>query len=153
MSVRLLSVLLIPTLSAVAGCEQQGRMVYVLQEPQSVTLTASASPSTVQRGETIVLHVERRTMGKWLQIPLKDALPGQCWVYQPPQESEPEVADSVQWEVVPEESLTFNREYRLDHTRIATMNVKGTITLTPISPLKCEADRVVRGPSIVVEVS
>jgi hypothetical protein len=154
MIVRSLPVLLVSAvLWSVAGCEQQSDLVYVLEEPQSVTLTASASTLNVQQGETIVLHVERRTSGKWRQIPLNEARSGQCWVYRPPVESEPEVADSVQWEVVPENAVTFNREYRLDHTRIATMNIKGTIKLTPLSAVKCEADRVVRGPSILIEVS
>jgi hypothetical protein len=107
----------------------------------------------VQQGETVVLHVERRASGKWKQIPLNEVRSGQCWVYRPPAESEPEVADSVHWAVVPEGGVTLNREYRLDHTKIATMNVKGTITLTPFSTVKCEDDRVVEGPSIQIEVS
>lgn len=154
MIVRSLPILLLAALLwSVAGCEQQSDLVYVLEEPQSVTLTASASTLKVQQGETIVLHVERRTSGKWKQVPLDEVRSGQCWVYRPPVESEPEVADSVQWEVVPENAVTFNREYRLDHTRIATTNVKGTIKLTPFSAVKCEADRVVQGPSILIEVS
>jgi hypothetical protein len=154
MNVRLLLVLLMTVLlGGVAGCGRRGGLVYVLEEPQSVTLTASASPSSVQQGATVVLHVERRTSGKWKRIPLNEVRSGQCWVYQPPVELEPEVADSVEWEVAPENAVAFNREFRLDHTRIARMNLKGTITLTPISPVKCEEDRVVEGSSIQIEVT
>jgi hypothetical protein len=154
MNVRLLLVLLMSVLpGAIVGCGQRGGLVYVLEEPQSVTLTASASPSRVRQGATVVLHVERRTSGKWKQIPLKEVRSGQCWVYQPPVELEPEVADSVHWQVAPENAVVFTPEYRVDHTRIARMNVKGTITLTPISPVKCEEDRVVEGSSIQIEVT
>ncbi len=148
-----LVLLMLALLAATAGCGKRGGFVYVLEEPQSVTLTASASALSVQQGATVVLHVERRTEGKWQRIPLSEVRPGQCWVYQPPVELESEVADSVQWDVVPEDAVAFNREYRMDHARIARMNVRGTITLTPISPVKCEEERIVEGPSIQIEVS
>ena len=67
-------------LGMVAGCEQHGNLVYVLEEPQSVTLTASASALSVQQGETVVLRAERRASGKWKQIPLNEVRSGQCWV-------------------------------------------------------------------------
>lgn len=118
-----------------------------------MTLTASASAPSVQQGETVVLRAERRASGKWKQIPLNEVRSGQCWVYVPPAELEASVADGVQWQVVPEGAVAFNPEIRMDHTKIATMNVKGTITLTPLSPVICEPDRVVEGPSIQIEVS
>lgn len=128
-------------------------MVYVLEEPQTVTLIPSASATNVRVGDTVVLHLERRVQGKWKAIPLESASPGQCWVYRPPVEVEPEAADSVEWDVLPEGAVAFNREYRMDHTKIATMQVQGTITLTPRTAVKCEPDRVVEGPSIQIEVS
>lgn len=118
-----------------------------------MTLTASASALSVQQGETVVLRAERRTSGKWKQIPLNEVRPGQCWVYLPPAQLDAAVADGVQWEVVPEGAVAFNPEIRMDHTKVATMKVKGTITLQPLSPVKCEPDRVVEGPSIQIEVS
>lgn len=146
--------LLIPAaLAVVTGCEQRAALVYVLESPQTVELATSASALSVRQGEPVVLHVARRTSGKWKQIPRDQLRSGQCWVYQPPAESAAEVADSVQWDVVPEDGVRFNTEYRLDHTRIATMFLKGTIKLTPISAVKCEADRVAEGPSIQIEVS
>lgn len=127
--------------------------MYLLQPPQEVSLTTSASPSSAQQGSAVVLHVQRRTSGKWKQVPRNEVISGQCWVYQPPPESEAEVADSVQWDVVPENAVTFHNEYRLDHTRIVTVNVKGKIKLTPLSPVKCEKDRLVEGPPIRIDVS
>lgn len=154
MIVRLLALLMIAgLLGSLAGCKQRSAMVYVLEEPQAVTLTPSASELTVQRGAAVVLRVERRTTGKWKAIPLNEVRSGECWVYQPPVQAEPEVADSVHWQVDPENAVSFNRDFRLDHTKIATMNVKGTITLTPIGLAKCEPDRAVEGPAIRIEVS
>jgi hypothetical protein len=151
---RSVSMLLIPAvLVVVAGCEQRGPFVYVLESPQSVVLTAYASPSKVQQGETVVLHVKRRTSGKWKQVSRDEVTPGQCWVYRPPAEVEPEVAHSVQWEVAPAGAAEFHTAYQLDQTRVATMTTKGKVKLTPISAVKCEDDRSVEGPSIDIEVS
>jgi hypothetical protein len=127
--------------------------VYVLESPQTVVLTASASASTVQQGETVVLHVERRTSGQWKQVSRDQLTPGQCWVYRPPVEVEPEAAHSVQWEVVPEGAVEFRTEYQLDQTRVATLTAKGKVRLTPISAVKCEEGRSVAGPSIEIEVT
>jgi hypothetical protein len=149
-----LIVILVPAvLAVVAGCEQRGPFVYVLESPQSVVLTASASASSVKQGETVVLHVERRTSGQWKRVARGDLAPGQCWVYRPPVEIEPEVAHSIQWEVVPEGAVAFHTEYQLDQTRAATMIAKGRVKLTPISTVKCEDDRSVAGPSIEIDVS
>jgi hypothetical protein len=136
----------------VAGCEQQGPWVYVLESPQTVTLRPSASVLKVQQGETVVLRVERQTSGNWKRVSRDELTRGQCWVYRPPPEHEAEVADNVKWEVAPEWAVRFNGEYRLDHTRIATMLTKGKVRLTPLSAVACEADRVVDGPSIEIEV-
>jgi hypothetical protein len=143
----------VTTVAFVAGCKQRAPSVYVLAAPQSVELIASASASQVKQGETVVLHVERRTTGKWKQVARDQLTPGQCWVYRPPVEVEPEVANSVQWEVLPENAVRLHAEFQMDQTRVATMAAKGTITLTPISPVKCEEERRVAGPSIEIEVS
>jgi len=140
-------------LVALAACAPKAALVYVLESPQTVTLSPSASASNVQRGETVTLHVERRTTGKWKQIPRDQLSPGQCWVYRPPEALEAEVADTVAWETVPENAIRFSAEVRMDHAKIATMVVKGSIKLTPIATIKCEADRVVEGPSIQIDVS
>lgn len=127
--------------------------MYVLESPQSIELIASASASNVQQGATVVLHVQRRTSGKWKQVPRGKLTAGQCWVYRPPVALEPEVAHSVQWEVIPENAVRFHTDYRLDQTRAATMMTKGTVKLTPVSPVKCENDRTVAGAAIEIEVS
>jgi hypothetical protein len=154
MIVQLLSLFMIAGLLwNLTGCKQRSAVVYVLEEPQLVTLTTSASKLSVQRGASVVLHVERHTTGKWKLISLNEVRSGQCWVYQPPTESEPEVADSVHWEIAPENAVSFNQDFRLDHAKIVTMNVNGTITLTPMGLVKCESDRIVEGPAIRIEVS
>lgn len=140
-------------LVALAGCEQRGPTVYVLDGEQEVQLNASASASTVKQGETVVLHVEQRTTGKWKQIPRAELTPGQCWVYRPPVEVEPEVAHSVQWEVIPEGAVEFHQEYQLDQSRVATMMTKGKVQLTPIGKVKCEEGRAAVGSTIEIEVT
>lgn len=151
---RFISLLAVPVvLASLAGCEQRGPTVYVLEGEQTVELKASASPSTVKVGESVVLHVEQRTTGNWKQVPRSELKPGQCWVYRPPVEVEPEVAHSVQWEVIPEDSVQFPQEYRLNQSRVAIMMVKGTIQLTPIAKVKCEEGRTVVGNTVEIEVT
>ena len=140
-------------LAAIAGCEQRGPTVYVLEGEQAVELKATATPSTVKQGETVVLHVEQRTTGNWKQIPRGELKPGQCWVYRPPVELEPEVAHSVQWEILPEGAVQFPQEYQLNQSRVATMMTRGTVKLTPIGKVKCEEGRSVIGPTVEIEVT
>jgi len=145
--------LLVPAVLAfVAGCEQRGPMVYVLEAPQEVQLTATASTPKVKQGETVVLHVEQRATGQWKQIPRNELTPGQCWVYRPPVEVESEVAHNVQWEVIPEGAVEFHSEYQLDKSRVATMKAPGKITLTPIGKVQCEEGRAVYGTPVEIEV-
>jgi hypothetical protein len=137
-----------------AGCgEQRGPFVYVLDGPQSVELKASATPTKVQPGGQVVLHVERRTTGPWKKVPRSELAPGQCWVYRPPVEVEPEVAHSVQWEVVPENAVEFHTEYQLDQSRVVTVHASGKISLTPLDKVKCEEGRVVAGNTIEIDAS
>ena len=143
--------LLIAASLTLASCGQRGGFVYVLEEPQSMTLNTSASSTSVAHRDTIVLRVERRTTGKWKRIPFGEVQPGQCWEYQPPAEAEPEVADLVHWQIVPENGAALSRDFRTDHTKAATMLVKGIVTFTPISAVKCE-DRRVEGTPIQIEV-
>lgn len=150
---RSVSMLIIPVALALVGCEQRGPTVYVLDGQQEVQLNTSASATTVKQGETVVLHVEQRTAGKWKQIPRKELTPGQCWVYRPPVAVEPEVAHNVQWEVIPEGAVEFHSEYQMDQSRVATMRASGKIKLTPIGKVKCEEGRAVVGSTIEIEVT
>jgi hypothetical protein len=147
-----LSPILLAAIAFAAGCEQQSPMVYVLESPQEVTLTSSVSSTAVKQGETVVLRVQRRAVGKWKQIPRDQLTPGQCWLYTPPPELEQEVADNVTWEVVPDNAVEFDTTYRMDHTRHAVMKLPGRIRLTPLSPVRCEKDRLAEGPTIRIEV-
>jgi hypothetical protein len=152
---RSVPVLLVPAILAlVASCgEQRGPTVYVLDGQQTVELKASATPMKVQPGGQIVLHVERRTTGPWKKVSQNELTPGQCWVYRPPVEVEPEVAHSVQWEVVPENAVEFHSEYQLDRSRVATVHASGKVSLTPLDKVKCEEGRVVAGNTIEIDAS
>ncbi|MDY6945238.1 MAG: hypothetical protein SXG53_05940 [Pseudomonadota bacterium] len=153
-TMRSASLLVVPlVLAAMAGCNQRGPTVYVLEGQQTVELKTTASATQVQQGETVVLHVEQRATGNWKQIPRDQLTAGQCWVYRPPVEVEPEVAHNVVWEVIPEGAVVFHSEYQLDQSRVATMRDKGTIKLTPIGKVKCEEGRSVVGSTIEIEVS
>jgi hypothetical protein len=150
------ALLLIPLCAAVmliSGCEQKQPMVYVLEGPQDVTLTASASATTVKVGETVVLHAQRRAVGKWKQIPRDQLTPGQCWLYTAPPELEQEVAGSIDWEVLPNNAVRFDNAVRMDQTRVATMLVRGRVTLRPLTTVRCEKDRVEEGSPIRFEVN
>lgn len=136
-----------------SGCEQQQPLVYVLEGPQQVTLTASASPTTVKVGEPVVLHAQRRTVGNWKQIPRDQLTPGQCWLYTKPPELEEEVAGSIDWEVQPENAVRFDNAVRMDQTRIATMMVRGRVTLRPLTTVRCEKDRIEEGEPLRFEVN
>jgi hypothetical protein len=137
----------------IAGCEQKQPMVYVLEGPQEVTLTASASATTVKVGETVVLHAQRRAVGKWKQIPRDQLTPGQCWLYTAPPELEEEVAASIDWEVLPNSAVRFDNAVRMDQTRVATMLVRGRVTLRPLTTVRCEKDRIEEGSPIRFEVN
>jgi hypothetical protein len=148
------SALIVVLLSALlAGCKQQSAMVYVLEGPQDVKLTASASATKVKAGENVVLHVERRVTGKWKQIPREQLTQGQCWLYTQPPQVEAEVADNVEWDVYPDGAVVLDPTFRLDHTRVATMIRKGRVTLRPLTAVRCEKDRVEEGPVIRIEVA
>jgi hypothetical protein len=137
----------------ISGCGQKQPMVYVLEGPQEVTLTASASATTVKVGETVVLHAQRRALGKWKQIPRDQLTPGQCWLYTAPPEFEEEVAASIDWEVLPNNAVRFDNAVRMDQTRVATMLVRGRVTLRPLTTVRCEKDRIEEGSPIRFEVN
>ena len=137
----------------ISGCEQKQPMVYVLEGPQEVTLTASASATTVKVGEPVVLHAQRRSVGKWKQIPRDQLTPGQCWLYTAPPELEQEVAASIDWEVLPNSAVRFDNAVRMDQTRVATMLVRGRVTLRPLTTVRCEQDRIEEGSPIRFEVN
>ncbi|HEY7642614.1 MAG TPA: hypothetical protein VH814_22965 [Steroidobacteraceae bacterium] len=140
-------------LALAAGCSGKAPMVYVLASEQEVSLHPSVSAAKVQKGEQIVLRVQRRAVGQWKQIPRDQLTPGQCWLYVPPPELEPEVADKVEWEIIPDRGVQLDPTFRMDHTRIAVPVFAGTYKLTPYSPVTCEKDRVVQGPTIEIEVT
>jgi hypothetical protein len=144
---------LLSALALSAGCKRQEPMVYVLASEQQVTLTPRASATKVKRGEQVQLHVQRRSVGQWRQIPRNQLTPGQCWLYTQPPELEEEVADNVEWRVSPQLAVQFDATFRMDHTRVATMMRTGTIVLTPLSAVRCEKDRVVEGPALRIEVT
>lgn len=134
------------------GCKQQSPMVYVLDGPQNVTLTISASAARVPVGESVVLHAQRRSVGKWKQIPRDQLTQGQCWLYTPPPELEAEVADNLEWQVEPENAVQFDTTFRMDHTRPVTVLAKGHITLRAFTAVRCEKDRVEESDPIRIEV-
>ena len=140
-------------LALATGCKGREPMVYVLASEQQVTLTPSASATRVKQGEQVTLHLQRRTVGEWKQIPRAQLTPGQCWLYTPPPQVEQEAADNVEWVVAPEDAVRFEGTFRMDHTHVVTMVRTGTITLTPFSAVRCEKDRVVEGPALEIEVS
>jgi hypothetical protein len=148
------STLIVVLVSAfAAGCKQQSPMVYVLDGPQKVTLTVSASATKVAVGEKIVLHAQRHAVGKWKQIPRDQLTQGQCWLYTPPTELEEEVADNVEWQIEPENAMQLDATFQMDHTRPATVLIKGRITVRAFTAVRCEKDRIEEGNPIRIQVT
>ncbi len=135
-----------------SSCDREPAFVYVLEAPQTVSLSASTSATTVAAGEPIVLHAARRTTGTSKRIAMKDRRPDQCWMSQPPPESEDEVADNLRWEATPATAAQFNTDFRADHTRSVTFASPGTVTLASSSSVWCEPGRSVNGSLLQIEV-
>ena len=51
-----------------------------------------------------------------------------------------------------ENAVRFDNAVRMDQTRIATMMVRGRVTLRPLTTVRCEKDRIEEGDPIRFEV-
>lgn len=134
------------------ACDRMPEFVYVLEAPQVVELTASASSPSIAVGEPVVLYAERRTRGSWLRIPSRDLKPGQCWMAALPPEHEAAVSDNLHWRVEPDGAATFNADFRSDHTRTVVLSKPGVFTLTPSTAVWCEPGRTVVTTPLRIEV-
>jgi len=138
------------SLLSLPGCDRTPRFVYVLQAPQSVELSASASASTVTAGTPFVLHGSRTSHGVWKRIESKDLLPDQCWIAEIPPENEPEVADNLLWRVKPADGVKFNTDFRTNRTREVTVSNPGTYTFVSSSGPWCERGRTITAAPFTV---
>ncbi len=120
------------------GCSREPALVYVLQAPQTLSLAASATPTSVSLNEAVTLSAQRQTVGSWKQIPRAQLAADQCWMARPPPDAEKEGADNLQWAVQPEGSARFNTDFRANHTRQVSFSQTGTFMLTPSSAVWCE---------------
>ena len=140
-------------LAVLQGCDDgPPRLVYVLQAPQSVELTASASNIRVKSGTPFVLHATRKTQGDWKQIPSRDLASDQCWMAAVPKAEEPEVADNVLWRVEPALGVQFNADFRPNRTREVTVVHPGTYTFRASNGVWCEPGRTVSAAPFQVTV-
>jgi hypothetical protein len=135
------------------GCERTPEFVFVLNAPQTVGLTASASTLSARVGEPVVLYAERKTQGSWTRIPSKELKPHQCWVAALPPEREAAVADNIHWIVEPEGGAVFNIDVRPDHTRTVVLSKPGVFTLTPGTSVWCEPGRSVPASPLRIEAT
>ncbi len=142
----------VAVLLLISGCDREPEFVYVLEAPQTVALSVSASAMKVTAGEPVVLHASRRTSGTWKRIANKERKPDQCWMVRPPPEAEDEVADNLHWETSPAEAARFNTDFRADHTRSVTFASPGTFTLASSSAVWCELGRSVAASPLQIEV-
>jgi hypothetical protein len=126
--------------------------VYVLDAPQSVELTASASANNVKAGVPFVLHATRRTQGLWTRIESKNLKPDQCWMALIPPTREPEVADNVRWHASPSPGVKFNTDIRPNRTREVTVASPGMYTFTASYEPWCEPGRTVTATPVTVVV-
>jgi hypothetical protein len=135
------------------ACDRTPESVFVLNAPQTVRLTASASTLSARAGEPVVLYAERKTQGSWTRIPSKELKPDQCWVAALPPERETAVADNIHWVVEPEGEAVFNIDVRPDHTRTVVLSKPGIFTLTPSTSVWCEPGRSVPASPLRIEAT
>lgn len=146
----------IPALTIVAflaGCDRTPAYVYVLEAPQSVELSASASAQTIKMGTSVVLHAQRKTQGVWKRIASKDLKSDQCWIAAEPPTEEREVADNVLWRAEPASAAKFNTDFRPDRTREVTFAEPGVYILMSSTGAWCELGRQESAAPITVTVA
>jgi len=139
-------------LSALTGCDQMPEFVFILEFPQTVVLTTTASPLRVHIGDKVVLSAQRVTKGIWKRIPSKLLTPEQCWMAAIPPERESEVADNLHWVVNQSDSAKYNTDFRPDHTRAVTMSAAGMFSFSASTSIWCEPGRTITAPPLRVEV-
>ena len=135
-----------------ASCHSESRFVFIPENESSATLSIGVSTVRAATGEEILLSASRKNHGGWVEVPRKSLSPDDCWMVQPPDPVEQEVAGNVRWLLAPLGQGKFNLGLREDGKRTLVISEPGTYTLTATSSVWC-GESVASENRIVLNIS
>lgn len=135
-----------------AACHSEPQSVFVPETETSATLRIGVSTVQAATGEEILLSASRRNQGAWVEVPRRQLSPDACWMVQPPDPFEQEVAGNVRWQLMPEGRGKFNLGLREDGKRTLVIAEPGSYTLTASSSVWC-GDPVAAENHVVLTIS
>ena len=103
-------------------------------------------------GQEILLSASRKNHGGWIEVPRESLSPDDCWMVQPPDPFEEQVAGNVRWILTPPEHARFNLGLREDGKRSLVISEPGSYTLTATSSVWC-GESVASDNLIVLKIS
>jgi hypothetical protein len=135
MSSRIFTLLICAWLAS--SCNSEPRTVFVPETESSASLRIGVSSVRASTGEEILLSASRKNHGGWIEVPRKSLSPDACWMVQPPDPLEEQVAGNVRWILTPPEQGKFNLGLREDGKRSLVISEPGTYTLAATSSVWC----------------
>jgi hypothetical protein len=120
-----------------ASCNREPRSVFVPENESTSTLNISAGTVRAAPGEEILLSASRKNHGAWVEVRRKGLSPDACWMVQPPDPFEEEVAGNVRWSLTPPGRGKFNLGLRGDGKRTLVISEPGSYMLTATSSVWC----------------
>lgn len=140
-------------IAAMLGCEKTPQEVFVPATAQKVKLVVTASTTHLAAGDSAVFSAERWNTGEWKKVSTKELSADQCWMVNPPESFEEEVADNLRWEISPREGVRLNAGFRSDHTREVIFEKPGIYVVRSSSKVPCRPNFVAEGKPITMVVS
>jgi len=111
--------------------------VFIPENETSAILSIGVSTVRAATGEEILLSASRKNYGGWVEVPRKSLSPDDCWMVQPPDPDDEQVAGNVRWLLTPAGQGKFNLGLREDGKRALVISEPGTYTLTATSSVWC----------------
>lgn len=150
MSTRIFTLLICTWLAS--SCNSEPRTVFVPETESSSTLSIGVSSARASLSENILLSASRKNYGAWIEVPRTSLSPDACWMVQPPDSFEEQVAGNVRWVLSPPEHGEFNLGLREDGKRTLVISEPGTYSLTATSSVWC-GESVASENLIVLKIS
>lgn len=119
------------------SCNREPLSVFIPENESTATLNISVSTVRAATGDEILLSASRKHHGDWVEVSRKSLAPDACWMVQPPDPVEDEVAGNVRWLLTPSNPGKFNLGLRADGKRTLVISETGSYTLTAASSVWC----------------